>query len=266
MDMNVYSVQFIPKLKLKFCEALGIASAFAIKELGERLIRLDQKLDRFETQLRKIHRHQMVLESNQARQEHLIHKNDGPAPTEEIEKKKRPLVKQGGPSARRIKKKQKRALSEQIPDNVTPMPRREVSQDPPVVLMIQSDPKTQEVVREYFGESARVLPVDSMAEIPETLDRGKLVGIFFERNLLSNEQARLILQDLQAGLPQTRFVGVSSYLTLALAKAADLEDDFATYLTQPVTGEDLAVIFSQGGGEPLGDPGEPRDNFIAGRD
>jgi hypothetical protein len=260
MDMNVYSVQFIPKLKLKFCEALGIASAFAIRELGDRLIRLDQKLDRFEAQLRKIHRHQMVLESNQARQD-LISKKSDAAPMVPLEKKKRPSVKQAKPASR-VKKKAKAAAPQKAPaiekplDNVTPMPKREAAEILPIVLMIQSDTKTQEAVREYFGESAKVLPVDSMAEIPESLEKDRLVGIFFERNLLSNEQARLILQDLQVGLPHTRFVGVSSYLTLALAKAADLEDDFATFLTQPVTSEDLAIIFSEGG-----DP-----NFIAGRD
>ena len=270
--MNVYSVRFIPKLKLKFCEALGIASAFAIKELGERLIRLDQKLDRFESQLRKIHRHQMVLESNQARHNTLMENGVATAPVVEFEKKKRPSVKAAKPAPSRVKKKAKPALGpkaakksppiEKALHNVTPLPKRETAEGSPIVLMIQSDSKTQEVVREYFGESAKVLTVDSMTEIPESLEKDKLVGIFFERNLLSNEQARDILRDLQVGMPNTRFVGVSSYLTLALAKAADTEENFANFLTQPVTVEDLAVIFSEDGGE----PGDPGGNFIAGRD
>lgn len=239
--MNVYSVRFIPQLKLKFCEMLGIASAFAISELSERLIRLDQKMDRFETQLRKIYRHQMVLESANAR-------------FEEFEKKKR-LPSKVSPSP--VKKKKAVQISpkipapvesaEQAPDNVTPIPVRAPSRSKlPIVLMIQSDAKTQRVVRDYFGKSAKVISVDTVTEIPEAVEKDKLVGIFFERNLLSNEQARAILEDLQATLPKTRLVGVSNYLTLALAQAAEVREDFATFMTQPITSEDLAQIFSPG--------------------
>jgi hypothetical protein len=228
--MNVYSVQFIPQLKLKFCEILGIASAYAINELCERLIRIDQKMDRFEGQIRKIHRQQMVLESAQTR-------------LEEGEKKKRSQAKAQTKevivSERGIKK------NIVTPDNVTPIPVRAAARKKlPTVLMIQSDVKTQGVVRDYFGKSAKVLSVDTVTEIPEGIEKDKLVSIFFERNLLSNEQARAILEELQAAMPKTRFVGVSNYLTLALAQAAEVQEDFATFMTQPVTAEDLSAIFS----------------------
>jgi hypothetical protein len=274
--MNVYSLQVIPKLKLKFCEALGIASAFAIQELSERLIRLDQKMDRFESQLRKIHRHQMVLESTQVRHQAFSEEASGPIRMEKDEKKKRRSVKSSSPIAkRRLKKtnpikrlpKEKPGDSKESLDNVTPIPVRTAAPDGlPLVLMIQSDGKTQAVIREYFGKSAKVLNVGSVEEIPEGVEKDKLVAIFFERNLLSNEQAQVILQELQSSLPKTRFVGVSNYLTLALAKAADVEEDFATFLTQPITEEDLAAIFSEGQDAPNHDPDEPRENFIAGRD
>jgi hypothetical protein len=223
--MNVYSVRFIPQLKLKFCELLGIASSFAVGELCDRLMRLDQKMDRFEAQLRKIHRHQMALESAQQR-------------LEENEKKKQPSPKASAVPTRSLKKKK-------TPGNVTPMPVRSAERESlPIVLMIQSDAKTQAVVREYFGKSARVVSVDTVTEIPEGIEKDKLVGIFFERNLLSNEQARTILEELQSGLPKTRFVGVSNYLTLALAQAAEVREDFATFMTQPVTAQDLSAVFS----------------------
>jgi hypothetical protein len=232
--MNVYSVQFIPQLKLKFCEMLGVASAFAISELCDRLIRLDQKMDRFETQLRKIHRHQMVLESAQTR-------------LEEAEKKKRLSPKETPASARSLKKKK-------APDNVHPIPVRAAGRGKlPIVLMIQSDAKTQGAVRDYFGKSARVLSVDKVTEIPEGIEKDKLVGIFFERNLLSNEQARSILEELQSGMPKTRFVGVSNYVTLALAQAAEVREDFVTFMTQPVTVADLSAIFSPDEDEKAGE-------------
>lgn len=246
--MNVYSLRIFPQIKLKFCEMLGIASAYAIQELGERLIRLDQKMDRFEAQVRKLHRRQMVLESAQARLQEAPAKASGAS---------------AAPASRRTKKKSSRAkAAPKGPDNVTPLiAKAPVLREFPVVLMIQSDARTQAVVRDYFKGRAKVISVDAVAEIPEGIEKEKLVGIFFERNLLSNEAAREILKEMQANLPGTRLVGVSNYLTLALAKAADVEDNFATFLTQPVSAADLTGIFPESSAET---PDQP--SAIAGKD
>ena len=249
--MNVYSVRLIPKLKLKLCEFLGIASDGAIQELAERLIRIDQKMDRFDSQLRRLHRGQMVLEANQAK---------GMLPEKKKRSSAKPAKKNSVKSAaaQRITAKKAKSAAKKpnkVPANVTPIPilppeiapvPLKIPEKQSAVLLIQSDPATRKTVAKYFGKGTQVLAVDEVSEIPDEIEDKKLLAIFFERNLLGNPMAGAILSELKSSLPDTQFVGISSYLTLALAKAADEQSDFANFLTQPVREEDLSQVFEGG--------------------
>ena len=64
--MNVYSVRLIPQLKIRLCQFFGMATSLALGELTDRIRRIDQKIDRFDGQLRRIHRRQMAMEATQA--------------------------------------------------------------------------------------------------------------------------------------------------------------------------------------------------------
>ena len=109
--------------------------------------------------------------------------------------------------------------------------------------MIQCDDNTRAVVKDYFGKDVEVLAIRGMSEIPEDIEKRDIMAIFFERNLLGSPKTRPILNELRESLPETKLIGLSSYLTLALAKATEGPEDLTNFLTQPVSPEDLAGIF-----------------------
>lgn len=223
--MNVYSVRLIPNLKIKLCQFFGIATTLALDELGERLKRIDQKMDRFDAQLRRIHRRQMALEAAQVQ---------NPLPEKKKQVKKAVKKKRLSESKKKPVTQGLRALPQSKPKDSTPLP---------LVLLIHADERTDGIVRDYFGPGYEILTIKNIDEFPKGLEGRRLHAIFFERNLLSNSKARTVLQEIKAHIPQAHLVGLSSYLTLALAKATEAEEDFATFLTQPVSPEDLAKVF-----------------------
>jgi hypothetical protein len=227
--MNVYSVRLIPNLKIKLCQFFGIATTLALEELGERLKRIDQKMDRFDAQLRRIHRRQMALEAAQVR---------NPLPEKKKQVKTARKKKRIAPSKKKPVAQGLRALPnskpQKQPKDVNPLP---------LVLLIHADERTDGIVRDYFGQGFEIVTIKNIDEFPKGLEGRRLHAIFFERNLLSNPKARTVLQEIKEHIPQAHLVGLSSYLTLALAKATEAEEDFATFLTQPVSPEDLAKVF-----------------------
>ena len=238
--MNVYSVRLIPQLKIKFCEWFGIASTMAIDELSQRLERIDQKMDRFDAQLRRIHRRQMALEAAHA-QALMGQKKKQSEPTTKSAAKKKRLKEAPKKNAKTVAKV--RALP--LPQGAPQVLRETQAVDKsPVVLMLQTGEGVQKVVGDYFGSGAEVIPLKDLNHLPADLEEREILAVFFERNLLAKDPVRQVLQEMKDHLPKTRFIGLSNYLTLALARATDGEAEFATFLTQPVSVADLQKAFS----------------------
>ncbi len=221
--MNVYSVRLIPRLKIKFCEFFGMATSMAMEQLFERIQGLERKMDRFDHQLRRMHRRQIVLAA------------------------------QTTVSARVVAKKKKLSPLTPAKTNVTHLSAvtsekkgpRDVAKSKAVVLMGTDEP-TRENIRTYFGKGVELLDLENPSEILPQTEGKEMKGIFFDRTLLGEPGARLALEQVKIKSPQTPFVGLSNYLTLSLARALPGTEDFATFLTKPVTVASLTEVFAKG--------------------
>ncbi len=239
--MNVYSVRLIPHLKIKFCEFFGIASNLAMVELGERLRRIDQKMDRFDAQLRRIHRRQMALEAVHAQAIQGQKKKQSQLASIEAKPKKKRLKAEKKKSPKRLAKVPALSLAQKS----KPLSPQALPVDKsPTVLMLQTGAEVQKVVEDFFGAGVEVISLNDFEALPNDIEEREILSVFFERNLLGNDEARAALKEMQVHMPKTRFVGLSNYLTLALARATDSEADFATFLTQPIAASDLETVFS----------------------
>lgn len=242
--MNVYSVRLIPQLKIKFCQLLGIASTMAIEELGDRLRRIDQKMDRFDAQLRRIHRRQLALEAAHA-QTLLGQKkkrSESKAPSRAAKKRVKNPKKQETKTVGKVRAPAKAKVRAKA--KPSPSSQKQTVNKLPAVLMLQTSEQVNQVVKAYFGKGVETIELKNTESLPEDLEQRKILAVFFERNLLAQEKIRSVLVTMQEHLPETRFIGLSNYLTLALAKATDADGDFETFLTQPLSLEDLEKTFS----------------------
>jgi len=227
---------------------MGIATAMAVDQLSDRLLRIDQKMDRIESSLRRLARRQMALESK------------GTSTVSTVKKK--------SPKPKKASKLSKKAAQPQNPepvkkeaaDNVTKLERviplelkGESSKelDLPVVLLIQPDAETHKVVRDYFGKGVEVISLDGVEEISEIEGEREVRAILFERTLLGDPRVKNTLEALKSELPRTRFLGLSNYVTLALARSVPGTEDFATFLTRPITADNLNDVFGEKGQEAI---------------
>lgn len=259
--MNVYAVRFIPKLKLRFCQFFGIASSMAFEQLFERLDRIEHRMDRFEGHLRKFQRKQMTMEAT-SKQE-VPRETTVPNPLF----KKKPKVKAKPAPAKalpRVEKPKAVQSVEKAPAKVTPLTpqaklRVPVEEKPQAassaVVLLQLDQETQETVQNYFGKKTSLISVDQVEEIDPLVKNKKVPGIIFDRALLSDAKNREALEGIRQGSPKTKLVGISSYLTLAFTQSMPQQEDFATFLSKPLTTENLAGVFEEKGSRVISDRG-----------
>ena len=251
--MNVYSIRLIPSLKLKLCQYLGIASTLAVDELAQRLERLEFKLDRLDVQLRRSSRRALVI---------------SPAPKAEAN----PNVKKKPSRTARVAASKPPKAKPRLAE-VTPIARPELSEEPPVVaaatapvvtpqvpaaqtpalyqeeavVLIAPEENTRRAVQEYFGPKVTVIEVEGVQHLERHFEGRKILAVVFDRALLGQELARSTLEPLSRDHAETRWIGLSSYLTLAFAESMPQREDFATFLTRPLQPVALAGLFT---GEP----------------
>jgi len=248
--MNVYSVRLIPSLKLKLCQFLGIASTMAVGELSQRLERMEQKLDRLDSQMRRSSRRQLVLS-----REELVEmkpavkkKSSSPRPaTASKPPKSKPRLAEVTPLAR-PEVPVELAVSVVAEETAAP-----IAFEAPVrrdsVVLIAAEAGTRRAVQDYFGTQVDVVEIDGIETLGDALQKGRTLSVIFERTLLAQDSVREILASLSRSYPETRWVGLSSYLTLAFAQSMPEREDFATFLTRPLSVEALAGLFSKGEAE-----------------
>jgi hypothetical protein len=241
--MNVYSLRLIPSLKLKFCELLGIASIGAMDQLVDRVGSLERKMGQLDERLKR----------NGGR---LL---DGPF---QALVSPRPKPKKKAAVSRRLKvtlpevvtkSLEKRKTTRRIPPSGLPegegtipanlvtlaQPPVEAMEDRPAVILVRQDAATQQAVRKYFGNSAEILRKEELSEVEEILEDREVTAVFFDRTLVGEAADREWLERLSARHPETAMVGLSNYLTLAIAEAVPSEDDWLTFLTKPLTETNL---------------------------
>ncbi len=244
--MNVYSVRLIPSLKLKLCQFLGIASTMAVGELAQRLERMEQKLDRLDSQMRRSSRRQLVLSRDELSE-----------PKPEVKKKSssRPATASKPPKAKprlaevtplaRPEPPVELGTSAQLAEAVIPAAPDALSPRRDTVVLIAPEEGTRRAVSDYFGTEVEILEIAGVEGLETALKEGRAVAAIFERALLAQDSVRGTLETLSRANPETRWVGLSSYLTLAFAQSMPEHEEFATFLTRPLSVEALAGIFSK---------------------
>ncbi len=251
--MNVYSIRLIPSLKIKLCEMLGIASAHAIDQLADRVGSLERKMTHLDLRLKKpgerlIDRSLRVLG---VLPEKTYKKSMKYAATSGL-KKTNPIKKSNKPSrlgkaevkvaseTRVTAAKPKAAvvtLTQNSPEAVkaTPSPR-------PALILIRQDEETLQSAHAHFGEELEILDVAELNGLEEILSTRPVLSILFDRTLLGQDEDRDLLEGLSEKFPNTAMVGLSSYLTLAFSEAIPQNNDWATFLTKPLTAENLSDL------------------------
>lgn len=152
---------------------------------------------------------------------------------------------------------------------VTPIARPEISEDLPVgaeaiapvitpqvslaeesvippeeaVVLIAPEENTRRAVQEYFGPKVTVIEVEGVQHLERHFEGRRVLAVVFDRALLGQEPARTILEPLSQDHAETRWIGLSSYLTLAFAESMPQREDFATFLTRPLQPAALAGLF-----------------------
>jgi DNA-binding NtrC family response regulator len=111
-------------------------------------------------------------------------------------------------------------------------------------MLLGTDSEVRESVRDYFGGETPLLEVETFAEIPATAEAKNVAAVFFDRAWLAEPEARQALLRLSGRLPQRPMVGISSYLTLSVARAAPDGSEFAAFLTKPLSPDALAGVLS----------------------
>jgi hypothetical protein len=229
--MNVYSVKLIPNLKLKFCEFFGIASTMAIGQLQNRIDRLEVLMSRLDGRMRRSSRKQSVVISLKDRATK--------------KKPKKQSVTKLPPASKPANRTPEIAEVAKISKPAAPIAglRAVEGSRKEAVVLIQPDEGTRRVVQEYFGETTTLLEVQQVQDIDIELRNHKAVAILFDRMLLGQDETRGILAGIAQSFPETRMIGLSSYLTLAFSQSLPSVEDFATFLTKPVSKEALAETF-----------------------
>lgn len=253
-QMNVYSIRLIPRLKIKFCEFLGVASSLGIRELTRRLEQFELRMDRFESQLRRLHRRQMALES--AQKSLVSNKNQVRGKSKPKSKPKSKLKPVGDTLVRKTTRKVRSKLSQEedrsgkvtrILTASKKIRREKVKRPEPesAIVLIQPDSEVKSAVENYFGKETRIISLGEVQALAETVNDKEVHGVFFDRSLLGNPAERKILEETSVSHPGIKFVGLSNYLTLALAQSVSNPGNFSTFLTKPLNAENLAGVFQK---------------------
>ena len=241
--MNVYSIRLIPSLKLKLCQFLGIASTMAVGELGERLDRLELKLDRLDVQLRRSSRRQLVLPT-QAKPEVSLGVKKKPSRPQLATASKPPKGKPRLVEVAPIATPEVPAAETFAPSLVsvasTPAETAPVEE---AVILIAAEEATRRAVQEHFGVGVTLIEVEGVQHLDRHFEARRVLAVIFDRALLGQEAVRETLESLSRAQSETRYIGLSSYLTLAFAESMPQREDFATFLTRPLDAAALAGIF-----------------------
>ncbi|HEX5035142.1 MAG TPA: hypothetical protein VFW62_11745 [bacterium] len=241
--MNVYSVRLLPSLKIKLCQFLGIATSMAVEELGLRLESLERKLDRIDLQLRRpSNRALPVLEGRVGvktvkKKPILSRKVAAVTPP----KKKRPALK---PLPAPVEEVASPSLSPvEVAAELAALQEAAPLRQSEALVLLQADENTRRSAAEHFGPEVKILEAAELAEVAAAFDSHQVLALFFDRAHLGQAEFRGTLEILAQAHPQTRMIGLSSYLTLALADSLPQREDFATFLTRPLSAQALAEAF-----------------------
>ncbi len=253
--MNVYSIRLIPSLKLKLCQFLGIASTMAVGELSERLDRLELKLDRLDVQMRRSSRRQLVLPVP-AKAEAAVSAKKKPLRPARVAAAKPPKAKprlvEVTPIARPEPMGGDFAAAEQPSPVLSPVVAEAPAPAPlparleEAVILIAAEEGTRRAVQEYFGPRVTVIEVEGVQHLDRHFEGRRILAVIFDRALLGQEAARETLEPLSRVQGETRWIGLSSYLTLAFAESMPQREDFATFLTRPLSAASLEGVFGAG--------------------
>ncbi|MDL1872848.1 hypothetical protein FBR05_11705 [Deltaproteobacteria bacterium PRO3] len=231
--MNVYSIRLIPSLKLKLCQFLGIASTMAVDELAQRLDRLELKLDRLDVQMRRSSRRQLVLPVAAKAETNPPVKKKPSRPARVAASrppKAKPRLAEVTPLARPEPAvgdlvAAAEATSPPLIPVVAETPAPAAAPLEEAVILIAAEEGTRRAVQDYFGPRVTVIEVEGV------------------QHLARQEAARETLEPLSRAQGGTRWIGLSSYLTLAFAESMPQREDFATFLTRPLNAAALAGVF-----------------------
>ncbi|MCE9625120.1 MAG: hypothetical protein K8R69_06680 [Deltaproteobacteria bacterium] len=265
--MNVYSIRLIPSLKLKLCQFLGVASEMAIEELSGRLHQLETKIDRLDIQLRRSSRRSLTLTSvPQAETVAAVKKK--PTRAAKPAAAKRPKAKPRLAEVTSIARPE--ALVEELAPVSFEAPVIEASSvsfeetvietvvaaPEEVVVLIGAEEATRRAVQDYFGAGVTLIDLEGTQHLENHFEGNRVLAVIFDRSLLAQEAARETLESLSFEHGETRWLGLSSYLTLAFAESMPQREDFATYLTRPLSFESLSEVFGGEAAAPISASGQ----------
>lgn len=233
--MNLYAVKLLPRVRLRFCQFLGIASELAMQQLDTRLESLERKLTRFEAMFRRLQQRQMALEV-----------------AVKSEKTKTASPKKTKPKSRKTVRKKTSSPSGKKPQlRVVATPKKTPKKS---VLLIACDTAAASVIKPYFknllNEEVKLIQSRDFAEVPKDFAKN-LVAVFFDRRLLAQSGNSEKLQALKQQSGSTPWVGLSNYLTLNLAEATGAQKEESAgshgdhFLTLPLRPQDLAATFTK---------------------
>ncbi|HKY63950.1 MAG TPA: hypothetical protein VJR29_11065 [bacterium] len=244
--MNVYSVRLLPSLKIKLCQFLGIATSMAVEELGLRLESLERKLDRLDVQLRRsANRVLPVLEgrvgAKTVKKKPSLSRPARPVAAVTPPKKKRPELKPLPPP---VEEGAGPSLSPaEVAAELAALQEAAPLRQPEALVLLQADENTRRSAAEHFGPEVKILEASELADLEVAFDTHQVLALFFDRAQLGQPEFRGTLEILAQAHPETRMIGLSSYLTLALADSLPQREDFATFLTRPLSAQALAEAF-----------------------
>jgi len=254
--MNVYSIRLIPSLKLKLCQFLGIASEMAVEELSGRLQQLEHKIDRLDLQLRRSSRRSLLVPVAALAETNSVKKKPSRAakPAAAKRPKTKPRLAEVTSIARPESLFEELATASlEAPQSVlNPMSVEAPEVEPfvaipeEVVVLIGAEEATRRAVQEYFGPGVTLIDLEGVQHLENHFEGKRVLAVIFDRSLLAQDAARATLELLSQEHLETRWLGLSSYLTLAFAESMPQREDFATYLTRPLSMESLSEVF---GGE-----------------
>jgi hypothetical protein len=247
--MNVYSIRLIPSLKLKLCQFFGIASTMAVGDLADRLERLEIKLDRLDVQMRRSSRRQLVL-PREAKAEAILGVKKKPSrpqlATASKPPKAKPRLVEVAPLARPEPLGEELA-AESFAAALAPLDLEATQVEVPAleeaVILIAAEEGTRRAVQDYFGVRVTLIEVEGVQHLDKHFEARRVLAVIFDRALLGQDAVRETLESLSRAQPETRCIGLSSYLTLAFAESMPQREDFATFLTRPLSAAALAGIF-----------------------
>jgi len=231
--MNVYSIRLIPNLKLKLCEFFGIASSFAIDQLGERLQLLERKMENLDTRMKRP-RKALVLP---------LHR-EAPKPSRKA-KVKVSLPKP--PRNKVIEQEVAPIVLEEAKTRLAAMPVEAEIQvvRKPLVFLIQPEDHTRQVAQDYFEDRVELIEATTLDGIEAMLSEHRVLAVLFDRGLLASEVDRQIMSRLKERSPEMALVGLSNYLTLAFSESLPNSQEMASFLTKPIDAEGLASVFHE---------------------